>query len=140
MKCFERLVKSHFIANISAELELARKTIKDASQSSIPPVIYANIKDRKALYDRYVYEFYLKEEVEESLKEEGEYGLIYFIQFDDIMYIYSLDKTQLNDTVQYNYDVSGNLPLHRSRHKMQGKMVYTALFDKRLSFESISPN
>jgi hypothetical protein len=128
------------MANVSAELSLARKTIKSVSEAQLVPQLHGSIKDRKTLYDEYVYQYYLYEEMVDTDFNPAELDMIYFVTIDDVVFVYSRMKNLIADTVSYNYNVGGILPLHRSKCRIANKTIYTALYDKRLSFDPISPN
>lgn len=140
MRCFESLVKSKFLANVSNELSLARQAIRTMSQTAFPTNFYCDKRDRKALYDEYVYQYYLLEEIKDTIDNTIDPELIYYVQYDHIMYLYSLVKNQVTDAATYNYNIHGILPLYRGRHRIDGYTVYTALLDTRLTFNPFSPN
>ena len=98
MGCFEKLVKSKFLANVSSELRLARQAVLSVTNTNLTPTIYGSKKDRKSLYDDYVYYFYLLEEIVDSLEEpDCVKTMIYYIKYDTVMFIYSMDKGQVED-------------------------------------------
>ena len=140
MGCFEKLVKSHFFANVSAELKLARQTIRSMSQFYFEPALIFNKKEKKAVYKELMYNYYLMEEIVESMDEFDDKDMVFYIQSDHIVFIYSQSQKQLKEAVQYSYNLNGDLPLCRSKHRVNNKLVYTALIDTRLQFEVISPN
>lgn len=141
MRCFEKLVKSKFLANISAELKLARQTMLSTSNSSLVPVLLYSRKERKNLYDDYVYYYYFLEEIQQSVVEPThEKSIIYYVKYENVLFIYSADKSQVDDAIRYSYNVNGDIPLCRSRHKIANTTIYTALMDTRIRFEPISPN
>lgn len=139
MGCFENLVKSHFLDNVSAELRLARRTIKSVGQPSLQPYLYVNKRAKKELYNHYVYQYYLLEEMQESPLFEDR-KMIYYIEFENLGFIYSRSKIQIDESISYNYNVYGQIPLSRSKHRINGFTVYTALIDTRFSFIPHSPN
>lgn len=139
MGCFENLVKSHFLANVSAELRLARRTVKSMGQSSLQPFLYVDKHDKKELYSDYIYQFYLLEEMQESPLEEDK-DMIFFIQYETLAFMYSRSKVQIDESIQYSFNVHGQIPLGRAKHKIRGFTVYTALIDTRFSFNPTSPN
>lgn len=140
MGCFESLVKSRFLADASSELSLARKAIKSMSQISLPASLYADKKVRKRIYDELVYQFYILEEIAESLKEDPNPFMIFYMQFDDFIFLYSRKKDQIEDAILYNYNVNGDFPYYRGRHKINNMMVHTVMMDTRINFIPASPN
>lgn len=141
MGCFEKLVKSNFLANVSNELSLARRTLKSMSQTSFPPSILANKGDRKAIYDEIVYQYYLLEEAAESLEEmDDNKTLLFYINIDHIIFVYSRTRGQVDESIRYAYNVNGDFPLYRGRHKIKNQVIHTVMFDTRITFNPVSPN
>lgn len=141
MGCFEKLVKSKFLANVSSELKLARQTVLSVTNTNLTPIIYGSKKERKRLYDDYAYYFYFLEEIFDSLNEpDCVKSMIYYIKYDTVAFIYSMDKGQVEDAIRYNYNCNGDIPLYRTKHRINNKTVYTVLLDTRLRFDPVSPN
>ena len=141
MGCFEKLVKSNFLANVLSELSLARRTLKSMSQTNFPASILANNQDKKALYEEVVYQYYLLEAVAESLEEMGDSkSLLFYINIDHGIFVYSRTKSQIDEAIRYAYNVSGDFPFYRGRHKIKNNIVHTVMFDTRITFNPISPN
>ncbi len=140
MGCFESLVKSKFLANVSSELSLARQAIRSMSQTLFPSIYYADKRDQKALYDEYVFQYYIIEEIRDTLNESVDPDMIYFLQYDHMMCLYSLKKSQVTDAAMYNYNIHGYIPIYRGRHRVDGFTMYTVLFDTRMSHIPFSPN
>jgi hypothetical protein len=140
MGCFEKLVKSHFLANVSAELSLARQTIKKKDDTQLEPSFVYNRKERKRIYDEFVYEYYVIEDIIDQLREDDSSDLIYYFQIQHIVFIYSQTKRQLLEAVKYSYNLNGDIPFCMSRHRINGYTLYTALIDTRLQFNPLSPN
>lgn len=140
MRCFDRLVKSHFLANVSSELSMARQTVKSMSHPYLAPMHFFNKKAKKEVYDDVLYYNYLLEDMATSMAGFEGTDMIYYFQLDDIVFIYSESKKQIDEAIGYTYNVNGDIPFHRARHKIAGLIIYTALIDTRLKFEPISPN
>lgn len=140
MRCFESLVKSKFLANVSNELSLARQAIRSMSQTLFPTTYYADKRDRKGLYDEYVYQYFVIEEIQDTLKESIDSDMIYFLQCDHMTCFYSLKKNLVAEAVEYNYNLFGYIPIYNGRHRVNGYTVYTSIIDTRMSFQPFSPN
>jgi hypothetical protein len=140
MGCFESLVKSRFLADVSSELSLARKAIKSMSQISMPAVLYADRKVRKEIYDDIAYQYYLIEEMAEMLAQDSNPSMIWYLQFDDFIFLYSRKKNQIDEAILYNYNINGDFPYYRGRHVVNKMVVHTVLMDTRISFDPLSPN
>lgn len=140
MRCFESLVKSKFLANVSNELSLARQAVRSMSQTLFPATHFADKRDRKKLYDDYVYQYYIVEEIRDSLKESTDPDIIYFLQLDHMTCFYCLTKSLVTEAVMYNYNLFGYIPIYNGRHRIDGYTVYTSIIDTRMSFQPFSPN
>jgi hypothetical protein len=144
MGCFERLVRSKFLANVSSELSLARERILVTDQAQFPATINFDKSAKKSLYKDYVYFYYLIEEmsdsVEEALNENLAADTLFFIEVDHISFVYSTDHNQVREAVKYSYNTNGLIPIYKGRHKVRDKIMYTALMDTRIQFTPIAPN
>jgi hypothetical protein len=140
MGCFDRLVKSHFLANVSAELSMARQTVKLMSHPYLAPMHFFNKKAKRVVYKDVLYYNYLLEDMVATMAGFEGTDMIFYYQLDDTIFIYSESKKQLNDAIKYTYNTNGDIPFHRARHKIDGRIVHTVLIDTRLKFEPVSPN
>ncbi len=140
MGCFEKLDKSNFLANISKELTMARDAIQHMSLVDAPPQILPNKKDRKALYDDYVYELQLLEEIQDTIEEGMDPKFVYYLHVDTFIFAYSQNLHQIDDVITYAYNLNGDWPVYKARHRFGTKTVYTVLLDTRFNFLPISPN
>ena len=144
MGCFERLVKSKFLANISSELSLARTKIQVVDPAQFPSMIHFEKSAKKRIYKDYLYFYFLMEEMSdsviESINENSDPDTLFCIEADHIVFIYSNNLNQVKEAVKYSYNTSGLIPIYRSKHKIKDKVMYTALMDTRILFAPISPN
>ena len=141
MGCFDKLVRSRFLANVSTELELARRTIQSMGQSHFPASLPGSRKVRKKVYDNYLYQYYLLDEINGMvLEEEPQKDMVYYIQLDHIIFVYSRTKKLIDEAVMYSYNVNGDLPFYRGKHRIEGYTFHTVLIDTRLNVIPYSPN
>lgn len=145
MGCFDSLVKSHFIANASVELKLARQTIKLSSQPAFTAAFLFNKAERRAEYDNFVYQWYILEEIESSLLAQGKLEdvsrVVFYMKLEEVTFVYSLSKVELKKVEDYGFEVNGDIPLCRSKHKIKkGVIVYTMILDNRLQFIPYTAN
>ena len=145
MGCFDSLVKSHFIANASVELKLARQTIKLSSQPAFTAAFLFNKAERRAEYDNFVYQWYILEEIESSLLAQGKLEdvsrVVFYMKLEEVTFVYSLSKVELKKVEDYGIEVNGDIPLCRSKHKIKkGVIVYTMILDNRLQFIPYTAN
>ena len=145
MGCFDSLVKSHFIANASVELKLARQTIKLSSQPAFTAAFLFNKAERRAEYNNFVYQWYILEEIESSLLAQGKLEdvsrVVFYMKLEEVTFVYSLSKVELKKVEDYGFEVNGDIPLCRSKHKIKkGVIVYTMILDNRLQFIPYTAN
>lgn len=139
MKCFERLIESNFLANVRSELELARDVIaKDDEVEAGFKVYGLDPKSRKLSYKTLVSKYNLIEAIKESIKDDSD--LLYFIKIEHIVFAFSRKKAQIEDAIRHSYNLNGDLPFFRSKHKIQGNTFHTMVIDTRFSFTPMSPN
>ena len=140
MGCFDKLVKSHFLANVSTELELARRTLRSMSLSAFPTDIPGDINARKQIYNDYISQYYIFEELNDIMIEDPNKDIIHFLQLDHIILICSRAKNQVTEAIKHSYNVNGDLPFYRGKHRIQGYTIHTVLIDTRISVIPYSPN
>ena len=140
MGCFEKLVKSKFLTNISKELDMAREAVKSMSLTHLPPQILPHKKDRKALYDEYVYELMLLEEIEDTILEGMDPKFVYYMQADQFLYVYSQNQQLVKDAIMYAYNLNGDWPIYKARHRFGSVTIHAVLLDTRFEFIPASPN
>lgn len=143
MKCFEQLVNSKFLGQVSEELRRAQRVLQRGDVVSLfdPPTIYASKADRRYIYDCYVEDFGLIEELYD--KEDPEYNMkdvIFYIHDEPILFIYSRSKKLITEAIKYSYYVNGDIPLHTTKHTINGKVWFTTMIDTRIPFPASSPN
>lgn len=139
MKCFERLVQSSFLANVRSELQLARETLKQARQVEEGFRTYSNDRrSRRIVYNKCIQQFHLIQSMEESLTENTQ--LLFYLQIEHLIFAFSSKKAQIDDAIRHSYNLSGDLPFYRGRHKINGITFHTVLIDTRFSFTPMSPN
>ena len=139
MRCFDKL-KSHFLANVSNELSLARQTIKSMSFSRLDPCIIFEKKEKRMVYEDTLFANYLLEEIIDTIVEGFDPKSLYYVEISDISFMYGLDKKLIAEAVQYRYNLEGAIPSMRTKHRINGKTVYTLLYDTRLKFEPVNAN
>lgn len=139
MSCFGKLSKSGFFKNASSELTLAQQALKKLNQVTDIAQLYADKLTKKNVYNYYVDYYYLLDELTESI-DSMEDSLIYYINVNEMMFVYSKSKKLINESVRYSYNVSGDIPLCQSKHKINNQYIFTVLFDTRINFTPYSPN
>lgn len=139
MECFERLVQSNFLANVHMELELAQKTLRQDHQAMQGSKSYSGDKKTgRLVYNKCVEQFELTKPMEESLS--GNTQQLFYLQIDYLIFAFSSKRAQIDDAIRHSYNLSGDLPFFRGRHKVGGVTFHTVLIDTRFSFKPISPN
>jgi hypothetical protein len=139
MNCFKRLVDSNFLANAKNELVAAQRVLKAAEALPFDATLIFNRDDAKYVYDCYVEDYALLFEVEQSTTEISK-DVIYYIQEEHVLFIYSRSKKMVDEAVLYSYSVNGDVPLFRAKHIINKHAIHTALIDIRIPFPASSPN
>lgn len=137
---FNKLTHSKFLANIAQELKLARDVIQSAHYTTYAPQLVGDKALKKQIYHECMLYYNFYDEIEHSFMEGMDVDNVYCIQCDYVVFAYSLNYSQLKETMKYLYNVNGEFPFCRSRHKLDNRMVHTVLYDTRVSFVPISPN
>jgi hypothetical protein len=141
MNCYKQLVQSKFLANASKELARARKVLHDGEAPLFETTLHYNTLDRKYVYDCYVKDYGLLDDIENGFDPTVDYkDIVFYIEEDHLIIIYSRSRNLLKEAVMYSYNVHGDIPIHKSRHTINGKVWFTALIDARMSFPVSSPN
>jgi len=139
MKCFERLVQSNFLSNVQSELQLAREVIEQDRQVEHGFKVFSGDKRiKRVFYQRCVTQFDLVNSMEQALKENTK--LLFYISIDHLIFAFSSLKSQIDDAIRHSYNLSGDFPLYRGRHRINGVTFHTVLIDTRFSFPPTSPN
>jgi len=100
-----------------------------------------NKADRKYIYDCYLEDYMLIEELVEQFESGQEYkDVVYYMQESYILFIYSRSRKLIKEAISYSFNVHGDIPIHKSRHIIHGKAWFTALVDTRMPFQVSSPN
>jgi hypothetical protein len=141
MKCFKQLVQSKFLAQASEELSRARKVADNGEALYFDPSLIYNKADRKYIYDCYVEDYMLLDEIENSFDSEEDYkDVIFYSQEDHLLFIFSRSRKLIKEAILYSFNVHGDIPLHKSKHNIHNKLWFTALIDTRMPFPVSSPN
>lgn len=138
MSCLNRLIDSNFLKSARAELLDAQLVLYDED----------TIKHNTACYY-----------ADKQLAKEAYYNVCNVLGFFDVLYnidpdqkgIYQAHVNQytficcrslanLRLGLQYLNRSTGDIPIHKSKHVIDGKTIHTALFDASLVLPAISPN
>ena len=141
MKCYKQLVQSKFLAKASEELSRARKVVNDEEAPLFDTTLTYNKADRKYIYDCYVEDYMLLDEIQNMFDPEEDYkDTIFYLQEDYVLFVYSRSRKLIKEAVLYSYNVHGDIPLHKSKHTIHNKVWFTVLIDTRMPFPTSSPN
>ena len=141
MNCYKQLVQSKFLAKASEELSRARKVVNDEEAPLFDTALIYNKTDRKYIYDCYVEDYMLLDEIQNTFDPEEDYkDTIFYLQEDYILFVYSRSRKLIKEAVLYSYNVHGDIPLHKSKHTIHNKVWFTVLIDTRMPFPTSSPN
>lgn len=140
MRCFDKLVKSHFLANVSEELSLARQALESMSSTCLDLNLVFNKKEKRIMYENTLSHFQLLEEVADAVLGDFDKTSIYFIEIETLHFMYSFSQSQIKDAIRYRYNVNGEIPFYTGKHKVQNHTVYTIMYDTRIFFDPIAAN
>jgi hypothetical protein len=140
VRCFQKLVKSHFLANVSAELSLARQTVQKMNEAQPTPTLFLRKKERRAEYADVVRFYSLLEGMADTLASEMDKKSIYYCLVDQYVFVYSKNKSQLREAIMYSHNLNGDVCVYTTRHRVLGHVVYTALINTQMCFTPSSPN
>ena len=141
MHCYKQLVQSKFLAKASEELSRARKVVNDEEAPLFDTALIYNKADRKYIYDCYVEDYMLLDEIQNTFDPEEDYkDTIFYLQEDYILFVYSRSRKLIKEAVLYSYNVHGDIPLHKSKHTIHNKIWFTVQIDTRMPFPTSSPN
>jgi hypothetical protein len=141
MKCFKRLVHSKFLAKASEELSRARKVLHDGEAPLFDTTYLYNKSDRKYVYDCYIEDYMLLDEIENAFDPTEDYkNIVFYLEEDYLLFVYSRSRKLIQEAVAYSFNVHGDIPIHKSKHTIHNKVWYTALIDTRMPFPTPAPN
>lgn len=139
MGCFSQLVQSKFLSRAKEELLSAQRKLKAGDAPLFDSTLLFDEKDKKQVYDTYIWDYDLLAEIEE-MEEGAPKDVIYYIQEDYLLFIYSRTRKLINEAILYSYNVNGDIPLCRSKHTINKCVYFTVLIDCRINFIPSSPN
>jgi hypothetical protein len=121
------------------ELKHARETSLSqlVSESDYTYIFDKNV--RAAEYAFYLQVYSLYEEMVSTVPTD-EKNIINYLQIDHITFAYSKNRKLIDDMIMYAYNIYGNLPLYRQKHKISGKVVHAVLTDMRMHIPPATTN
>lgn len=139
MGCFSQLVQSSFLSRAKEELLSAQRRLKTGEAPLFDSTLIFDKKDKKYVYDSYVWDYNLLAELEE-MEDDTPKDVIFYIQEEHILFIYSRTRKLIDEAIWYSYNVNGDIPLCRSKHVIRGRTYFTVIIDCRIHFIPNSPN
>ena len=139
MSCFEKLSESKFLSNIRLELLEAQHILHENDNILLP-------KDNTHSFDKVKTKetyYYICNEIgffDELYSIDLDYKGTCYAQADKYLFLFSRSKTSLAEDIGYNHRLNGDIPLFTHKHVVNGKVVYTALFDITFTIPPIGPN
>lgn len=153
MNCFRRLIECKFLSEATRELQQARDAISQETQSMVEeeeassthtvnsPLYYIYglaSSTKRIFYTNCIRQFRLVESMRDTLTEEARQ--LFFIRIEYLHFFFSRSKSVLESACTYAYNVNGEIPYYKGKHKVGGRVFYTALIDTRFSLVPNSPN
>lgn len=135
MSLFRDLIANRFLANASGELQRAKSII---SEQEIDNFHTFALEEKKQLYYFYFEDAeFFKDLMDISLDETE---LIFIVNKGTLMFCFSMSKKQIDETIMFCHNLNGDIPIHRTKHLIQGRYVYTVMFDTSFVLPPQSPN
>lgn len=136
MDCLNQLIKSKFLKNFSSEIIKARNTLQAMEpRGNVLGYFPGKLADRKKIYDRYMNMYEFKASFDDVDVEDVE--MVFYLQEDNIVWVASRIKQVIDHSIKESLYTTGDLCIHRSKHFIQNRLFYAAMFD--LSFQITPP-
>ena len=138
MNCFTTLVTNKFLANARDQIIDARARI--ISEVAPSPENNTHIFDRNERQQIYytignMYGFF-----DQLYQIEFETNKIYYLNYDSYLMIVTRNKPLIDSAIQAAHNVNGDIPLHRTKHRFNNKMVHCVLFNTNFTIPPASLN
>lgn len=138
MTLLDNLINSKFLSNIKTELQQARKILLESdvllyqesthyTSKEVARQLYYDVCESYGFFDL----IYL---IDKSSK------VVHYAHSDQFIFAATRSKPQLKQTIEYSLAVNGDIPVYTSKHTVQGKAIYTVLFDTTFTITPPSPN
>ena len=152
MRCFELLVKNLFLENALSELKHARfvimgplnplpasneTTVDNSIAYFYPLTLPAKKKVFENIWEEFGMDNFLNDPENDDLDDE--FSLCY-MESDLACLIYSRDPLAIQESILYNYNLSGELPFYRTEKLIEGVMHYFVITVRTLPFTPFSVN
>lgn len=137
MSLFRDLITNKFLANAPGELQRAKAIISEQETENFHSFV---LEEKKQLYYFYYEdaEFFL--DLMDISLEDDDKELIYIVNKGTLMFCFSPSKKQIDETIMFCHNLNGDIPIHRTKHLIEGKYVYTVMFDTSFVLPAQSPN
>jgi hypothetical protein len=138
MKCFATLVDSKFLANARTQMIDARARI--VSEVAPTPENNTHFFDRNTRQQNYytignMYGFF-----DQLYSLDIVSNRIYYLNYDCYMMIMSRNKPLVDSAIIAAHNVNGDVPLFRTKHKFNGKLVHCVLFNTNFTIPPATLN
>ena len=158
MSCFSHLVKSHFLANAHAELRRARFVIMGPPEIDTTKEFYTKTSTtsanhslvnfypfspaiRNLIFEDIWEDFYMDEFLSDPENQELDSMFsVCYMESDLACLIYSRDQSSIDESIQYNYNINGELPFYRITKVLDGIEYHFVLSIRTLPFTPFSVN
>lgn len=137
MSLFRDLIANKFLANASGELQRAKAIISEQEIDNFHTFI---LEEKKELYYFYFEDAEFYRDLMDISLEEAEKDLIYIVNKGTLMFCFSMSKKQIDETIMFCHNLNGDIPIHRTKHLLQGKYIHTVMFDTSFILPPQSPN
>ena len=138
MSCFATLVTNQFLANAKSEMIDARARI--VSEIALSPANNTFVFDRNERQQVYYVVGNMYGFSDQLYNMQLEDNRIYYLTYDCYMMIISRKKPLIDTAVVAAHNVNGDIPYYRTKHKFNGKLVHSVLFNTNFTIPPVTLN
>lgn len=128
MDCFNKLTNSQFLKHLEKEIKVAQSTFSRLTEDC-PPLgeLVFNNKLKRYKYDCYLNLCGFKEEF--LFMDANDKHALYYMSDSGILLVCARSKKALETSIRYTLHTSGDIPFYRTKHYIQNRVFYTAMYD-----------
>lgn len=139
MDCLDKLIDSNFLKYIGTEIETAQTAVNRLVEDC-PPLgsLPLRLKDKKHKYNTYLTLFGFKQEFKSF--DPFDFNTLYYMKEGSVLFLCARAKYVLDAAVRQSLQASGDIPFYRTKHKLQGVMYHSAMYDTLFKIIPITNN
>ncbi len=139
MDCFDKLIDSNFIKQIEVEIKSAQSTVIKLVEKCPPLGSFPlRLSNKKHKYNAYLKLFGFNQEFDNF--DPHDYNTLYYMKESSVILLCSRTKLVLDAAVDQSLLATGDIPFHRTKHKLHGVMFYSAMYDTTFKIMPLTKN